>query len=161
MMRYARAAVVCLGVAWLGDPAIAADLSGAARVIDGDTLDIAGQRIRLWGIDAPESRQTCLGRDGRTYECGRDSTAVLGELTHGRKVECAERDRDRYSRIVAVCRTESGEINAAMVRRGWAVDYTQYSRGRYQGEEKEAKREALGVWAGRFDLPWEWRRNQR
>ena len=156
-MNAARASVLGIGLACLGNSAIAAELAGTARVIDGDTISIADARIRLWGIDAPEREQTCQGTNGDTYECGRDAAAVLSELTRGRRVECAARDHDRYGRIVAVCRTESGELNAAMVRRGWAVDYSHYSGGRYQPEEQQARREALGIWAGRFELPWEWR----
>src|SRR4030081_376600 len=98
--------------------AAAADISGPVRVIDGDTLDMDGVRIRLWGIDAPEMRQTCQGKDGQNYECGRDSAAVMRELTRDRRVECESRDRDRYGRVVAVCRTESGAINAAIGGRG-------------------------------------------
>lgn len=139
----------------------AADFTGTALVIDGDTIEVSGQRIRLWGIDAPETRQTCQGREGQTYECGRDAAAVLRELTAGRNIECTARDRDRYQRVVAVCRTEAGEINAAMVRRGWAVDYTQYSGGRYQAEAAAAKNDRLGIWSGRFDLPSEWRQERR
>src|ERR1043166_4043439 len=80
-----RAAVIAwaLGLA-LAAPAMAAEITGSARVIDGDTLDMAGTRIRLWGIDVPETRQNCEGRDGQTYECGRDSRAVMMELTRDR-----------------------------------------------------------------------------
>lgn len=141
--------------------ALAADLSGPARVTDGDTIRIGATRIRLWGIDAPERRQTCQGAGGDTYECGRDSAAVLRELIRGQPVTCTERDRDRYGRIVAVCRTDAGELNAAMVRRGWAVDYTHYSGGRYQPEEGQARREHLGIWSGRFKMPWDWRYRHR
>jgi endonuclease YncB( thermonuclease family) len=74
-----------------------------------------------------------------------------------RRVDCTPRDHDRYSRVVAVCRTESAELNAAMVRRGWAVDYPKYSGGRYRADEEQARREALGIWSGRFEMPWEWR----
>ena len=119
-------------------------LSGTARVIDSDTISIADTRIRLWGIDAPEREQTCLGKYGDIYECGRDSGAVLSELTLGRRLECTQRDYDRYGRVVAVCRTESGELNMAMVRPGWAVDDTKYSGGRYQSDEEQARREQLG-----------------
>jgi endonuclease YncB( thermonuclease family) len=152
--------ILCLGLAVLvGYAAVAqaTDLAGTSRVIDGDTISIADTRIRLWGIDAPEREQTCVGKNGDTYECGRDSAAVLSELTRGRRVECTERDFDRYGRVVAVCRTENGELNMAMVRRGWAVDYTKYSGGRYQSDEQQARREQLGIWAGRFEMPWKWR----
>src|SRR3954470_23225468 len=108
-------------------PVYAADLIGTVRVVDGDTLDMGGTRIRLWGIDAPESAQNCEGKDCQTYECGRDSKAVMNELTRGQTVTCAPKDTDRYGRTVAVCRTEAGDINAAIVRRGWAVDWPHYS----------------------------------
>jgi endonuclease YncB( thermonuclease family) len=160
MAAAVRRAILCFGLAWLSGSALAAEaanLAGTARVIDGDTIIIADTRIRLWGIDAPEREQTCLGKNGDIHECGRDAAAVLSELTRGRRVECAQRDYDRYGRVVAVCRTESGELNTAMVRRGWAVDYTKYSGGRYQSEEQQARREELGIWAGRFNMPWEWR----
>lgn len=138
--------------------ASAADLSGPVRVVDGDTLDMAGTRIRLWGIDAPESRQTCEGRDGQTYQCGHDSKAVMVELTRDRDVTCDSRGNDRYGRVVAVCRTEAGDINAAIVRRGWAVDWPRYSHGAYAGHQEAARAEGLGIWSGRFEMPWEWRR---
>ncbi len=141
--------------------ASAADISGPVRVIDGDTLDMGGTRIRLWGIDAPEMRQTCQGKNDQTYECGRDSAAVMRELTRDRAVECDSHGLDRYRRIVAVCRTESGEVNAAIVRRGWAVDWPTYSGGRYRADEEAARVDGLGIWSGRFELPWEWRRERR
>lgn len=153
----ARRWIIALSLAWLSNPALAVDLSGTARVIDGDTIVIGDTHIRLWGIDAPERQQTCQGKNGDVYECGRDAAAVLLELTRDRRLECTLRDHDRYGRMVAVCRTESGEINAAMVRRGWAVDFTKYSHRRYPPEEEQARREQLGIWAGRFEMPAEWR----
>jgi endonuclease YncB( thermonuclease family) len=82
-------------------------------------------------------------------------------VTRGQRVSCSERDYDQYGRVVAECRTEAGELNAAMVRRGWAVDYSHYSGGRYRSEQEQARREGLGIWAGRFDMPWEWRERHR
>jgi endonuclease YncB( thermonuclease family) len=140
-----------------GIPAPAEELSGPVRVIDGDTLAMDGARIRLWGIDAPEMQQTCAGKDGRTYECGRDSAAVMRELTRGRILACDGKGHDRYGRIVAVCRTEAGDVSAAIVRRGWAVDWPRYSHARYHSEEQSARDEQLGIWSGRFELPWLWR----
>jgi endonuclease YncB( thermonuclease family) len=142
----------------LTSAATAAELAGTAKVTDGDTIRINDTRIRLWGIDAPERRQTCQGRNGDVYECGRDSTAVLNELIRGQPVQCTEMDRDRYGRVVAVCRTEAGELNAAMVRRGWAVEYKQFSKGHYSQDQAKAQREGLGIWSGRFEMPWDYRR---
>ena len=143
----------------LCSPALAQ--TGPARAVDGDTLDIAGQRVRIWGIDSPERSQTCEGRDGKVYECGRDASAGMAELIRGRIVTCAQRNRDRYGRIVATCATEEGDLGAAMVRRGWAVDYTQYSHGQYSAEQSAAKAEGLGIWSGRFEMPSEFRKAKR
>ena len=80
-----------------------ADISGLPRVIDGDTIEISGERIRLHGIDAPETRQSCVGVDGKQWDCGRQSTSVLTSLIGGRPVICKGRQRDRYKRLIAVC----------------------------------------------------------
>ena len=101
-------------------------ISGVAFVIDGDTLKIAPERIRLHGIDAPESAQSCRA-GGKTWACGEAATRALRERIAGRPVECAERDRDRYGRIVAVCRVDGADVNAWMVEQGWAVAYRKYS----------------------------------
>jgi endonuclease YncB( thermonuclease family) len=157
----------CFALALLiSSAAMAADITGPARVVDGDTIRIGDTRIRLWGIDAVERDQTCQGKDGETYECGRDLAAVLAELTRGRKVRCQEvacssSHRKTYGRSCGVCRTEAGELNAAMVARGWAVDDAIYSRGRYQAEQQQARRAGLGIWAGRFEMPWLWRKHEK
>jgi endonuclease YncB( thermonuclease family) len=143
-------------------PRATAVVPAAVKIIDGDTLELAGRRIRLWGIDAPELPQTCQGRDGQPYGCGRDAAAALGELTRNRAVMCDdERDRDQYGRVVAVCRTDAGEINATMVRSGWAIDFTRFSGGRYLQEQAAAQAASAGMWAGRFNQPAEWRREER
>jgi endonuclease YncB( thermonuclease family) len=81
--------------------------------MDGDTLDMGGQRGRLWGHRRAGVSADCNGKDGQTYRCGQDATAVLTELTRAGNVSCEKRDVDRYKRTVSVCRTEAGEINAA------------------------------------------------
>ena len=82
-----------------------------------DTIDISGQRIRLHGIDTPESKQTCQ-RGGVTWLCGAEATKILRELISGSDVSCTERDQDRYGRIVAVCHANDRNLNAAMVLSG-------------------------------------------
>ena len=96
--------------------------STPARVIDGDTIDISGQRIRLHGIDTPEAKQTCQ-REGVTWLCGAEATKTLKELIGSSDVSCTERDRDRYGRIVAVCQANGVDLNAAMVLSGMALAY--------------------------------------
>jgi endonuclease YncB( thermonuclease family) len=147
-------ALLLLASATMG--ATAADRAGLARVIDGDTIELSGQRIRLWGIDAPERAQTCQGRNGDVYECGRDSAAVLRELMGGRRVECSERDRDRYGRVVAVCRTEAGEINAAMA----GAAGPSITRNTAPADTGPRKPRPNARRAGRFELPWEWRQRR-
>ncbi len=130
----------------------AADAGGAVRVVDGDTLRIGERRIRLHGIDAPERAQSCADAGGRRWRCGEEARAALERLLGGARPACAERDRDRYGRSVAVCSVGGRDLNRAMVAAGWAVAYTRYSRD-YAGEEAAARRARRGVWQGAFERP--------
>ena len=150
----AAGALVLVVIAGAAAPA-AAQTAGPARVIDGDTLDVAGVRVRLWGIDAPESRQTCEA-DGQSYACGERATRHLRTLVAGRPVSCEARTRDRYGRTVALCRTGGSDLGAAMVRDGWALAFVRYSAD-YVAEERAASAARRGLWAGTFVAPWEWR----
>lgn len=132
----------------------------SATVVDGDTLEVNGQRIRIWGVDAPESAQVCE-RDGVEYRCGLASAAALSDWIGGRPATCVEAERDRYDRSVARCSVEGEDVGAWLVLNGHALDYRHYSRGGYAREEARARMASLGVHAGRFDAPWEWRRAQR
>ena len=134
-------------------------LSGPARVVDGDTLALASERIRLHGIDAPESAQTCVA-GGVRWRCGEHATRGLRERIGGRTVACEERDVDRYGRIVAVCRAGGEDLNAWMVEYGFALAYRRYSRA-YVGEETVARSSRRGLWRGDFVAPWDWRQGER
>ena len=134
-------------------------LSGSVRVIDGDTLGLRGTRIRLHGIDAPESDQNCRSGGG-TWACGREATRALKGRIASSPVACEERDRDRYGRAVAVCRVRGEDLNAWMVASGWALAYRTYSRA-YVGEENLARKANRGMWSGNFVAPWDWRRGER
>lgn len=139
------------------DPPDPPPVIGRASVIDGDTLDIQGQRIRLWGVDAPESRQTCE-RAGQAYRCGQEAANRLDAWLAGRTVTCrAEGRADRYGRMVARCTVGGRDIGGWLVTQGLALDYPRYSRGEYAVHEAEARTARAGVWAGRFATPWEWR----
>jgi endonuclease YncB( thermonuclease family) len=127
-------------------------ISGHARVVDGDGLEIGGQRIRLHGVDAFEMRQMCGAN-----ACGRASANALRTLVGGGLVACAEMDRDRYGRIVAVCHAGGQDLGAAQVRQGHAVAYTRYST-RYVPEERAARHENVGAWGYGFTPPEAWRR---
>ncbi len=147
-----------LVLALIATPALA-DVAGVASVIDGDTLEIHGQRIRFHGIDAPESRQLCR-LDGKPWQCGKDAANALAEKIARRPVTCEDLGRDRYDRIVARCTVAGEDIESWMVRQGWALAYRRYSLD-YVDEEVDARAARRGIWAGEFVKPWEWRRGRR
>ena len=134
-------------------------VSGRASVIDGDTLSLRGERIRLFGIDAPESAQSCRA-DGQRWRCGERATHALAGRIGSHTVACEERDRDRYGRIVALCRAGGEDLNAWMVEQGWALAYRRFSRA-YANEERAARAMRRGIWRGDFVAPWDWRTGER
>ncbi|MBB1178041.1 thermonuclease family protein [Pseudomonas sp. FW305-3-2-15-E-TSA4] len=134
-------------------------LSGRASVIDGDTLEIHGQRVRLWGIDAPEASQSCEA-GGASYRCGVDAARALDRWLKGRPVNCNPLDRDRYQRIVARCSVDRTDIGAWLVTEGLAVRYVRYAGTAYRKEEDAARAARRGVWQGEFEAPWDWRRER-
>ena len=136
---------------------LTASIIGVASVIDGDTIEIHGQRIRFHGIDAPESRQVCQ-RDGEPWRCGTAASNALADWIGRRTVECEDRGRDRYKRVIASCTVDGVSVEAWLVGNGWALDYERYSGGDFASEQARAKAERRGVWASEFEPPWEWRR---
>ena len=100
---------------------------GVAPVIDGDTIEIHGQRIRLFGIDAPESSQLCVRPTGERWRCGQRASFALADRIGRATVSCRARDLDRYGRVVAVCFKGNEDLNRWMVANGWAVAYKRYS----------------------------------
>ncbi len=137
---------------------MATDISGHARIIDGDTIDIAGERIRLDGIDAPEMDQACA--PGRRM-VGHEARRRLADMANGRTMHCARRGLDRYGRTLGDCRVGATDVAAALVRAGWAWEYTRFSGGRFTAQERRARFEGLGVWALACEPPWAWRRQRR
>ena len=128
-------------------------------MIDGDTIEIHGQRVRLFGIDAPESRQTCEA-DRQIYRCGQKAALALADRIGQQTVACQQRDIDRYGRIVAICSASGEDLNAWLVSQGWALAYRHYSTA-YVGDEDAARTAPLGIWSGTFTAPWDWRRGDR
>jgi endonuclease YncB( thermonuclease family) len=148
------------------------ELVGEATVIDGDTIALAGEHVRLYGIDAPELRQSCRVL-GQEWPCGRMAKDWLTELLAGREVACSGRGpparwtdpaasgraRDRYGRLLAVCRVGGEDLNERIVRAGWALAYRKYSSD-YVDAEAQARAAGSGVWRGSFMPPWDWRAAQ-
>ncbi len=137
-----------------------ADITGKPRVIDGDTIEIAGTRIRLSGIDAPESKQTCVDEVGMHWQCGKASTFTLLNIIGNHWINCKGEKQDRYNRLIATCFIGPFDLNAMLVLKGSALAYRKYST-LYVSEETEAKLKKVGLWRGRFVPPWEWRQGKR
>jgi endonuclease YncB( thermonuclease family) len=157
-MRVAITALVALGATFM--PAKAEPIIGRATVIDGDTIDIRGTRFRLHGVDAPESSQTCQDAAGSSYRCGQKAALALADRIGAANVSCEEKDKDRYGRIVAVCRVKGEDLNAWLVGQGLALAYRQYGKD-YVGQEDGARAAKRGLWAGTFTPPWDYRRGER
>lgn len=136
-------------------------VQGVASVIDGDTLDIHGQRVRLWGVDAPEARQTCRDERNRIYRCGQTAALALDRRIAGRPVRCWRDSVDRYGRMVARCEAGNADLGGWLVRNGFALRYARYSGTAYLVEEVAARRDRAGLWRGDFDAPWTWRQARR
>ena len=150
--------ILCLYLAmpW---PAIAADMTGVVRMVDGDTFDLDVWRVRLHGVDAPEIRQMCV-RDSGRWPCGREAMRALAKLTNGQTVRCSETGRTRLGQVIAICSVGSLEINAWMVSHGWAVTRDD-SGASYIAEEYDAATAGAGIWSGRFIMPERWLRGDR
>jgi endonuclease YncB( thermonuclease family) len=138
--------------------ALADDLTGQASVIDGDTIEIHGTRIRLWGIDAPESSQLCRGDDSLLYQCGAEAANGLDAFVARRPVECRPIGTDQYGRTVAACGVGGADLGQWLVSRGLALDWPHYSHGKYAPDQDHAKKAERGMWRGSFVEPWLYRR---
>lgn len=157
-----RASVLALllALAAIGPASTQEGLTGVASVIDGDTIKIRGQRVRLYVIDSPESSQLCVRPTGERWRCGQQASFALADLIGRSIVSCQPRDRDRYGRIVAVCFKGISDLNRWMVANGWAVAYRRYSED-YAADEDIARRSRTNIWSGDFDMPWDWRAQRR
>jgi len=135
---------------------IPASISGTPLVLDGDTLDFNGLRVRIFGIDAFERDQLCERADGSRFACGQVARQSLIVAIARAPVTCERRDVDKYGRMVAVCRTRGGDLAARVVLDGSALAYRHYSND-YVDEEDTARKAGRGVWSGKFEAPWDYR----
>tara|TARA_Y100001936_G_C15756530_1_gene498924 strand:+ start:109 stop:591 length:483 start_codon:yes stop_codon:yes gene_type:complete len=132
---------------------------GTARIVDGDTLYIGKNKIRLHAIDAPETKQKCIHKN-KEWNCGFQSTAFLLELIGSSQIECITNGRDKYNRYIGVCYKDNIDLNGQMVLNGWAIAYRYYSLD-YVKEEEEAKNKKIGIWRGYFEEPYMFRKKRK
>jgi endonuclease YncB( thermonuclease family) len=157
-MTYRALGLALFLLAWAIVPVSAqGPIVGIASVIDGDTIEIHDQRIRLFGIDAPESSQFCVRPSGERWRCGQQASFALADQIGRTTIRCERRDVDRYGRVVAVCFKGAEDLDRWMVANGWAVAYRRYSLD-YVADEDTARRKRIHIWSGAFDMPWNWRR---
>jgi endonuclease YncB( thermonuclease family) len=138
--------------ALLAFPAAAEVVQGRARAIDGDTLAIGALRVRLYGIDAPETGQRCKTAEGKPWPCGAAATKRLAVLISGGDLRCEGRGYDRYDRLLAVCRIGGKDVNATLVAEGLAEAYRKYALD-YVPQEQAARAARRGLWQGAHEAP--------
>lgn len=153
------AAGIVFGGVMLVGAASTVEVSGPARVVDGDTLEVAAQMVRLHGIDAPETGQDCTGPAGTPWDCGAAATRLLTVSVAGRTVSCVGTEFDRYDRLIATCSTGEDDLGSRMIAEGLAVAYTRFSDD-YVPLEALAKKAGKGMWAGSFAEPATFRRDR-
>lgn len=139
----------------------AAEVTGVARIVDGDTVQVASTRIRLQGMDAPETDQVCLNQQGERWTCGISARDELTRHAGAGPWTCRGTAKDRFGRLIATCEVNGENIQKWMVRNGWALSFVRYSHV-YDADEAEARAANVGLWGGAFIPPWDWRnRNKR
>lgn len=154
-----RNAILAALIALLAGPAPAAELiTGRASVVDGDTIDVHGVRVRFNGIDALEKWQRCKQSVRVSYRCGREAAFALDDfLAASRPTTCQLIERERGhggKRWIGECkRADGADVNAWLVSNGWAVDWPKYSGGRYMTSQATAKARSVGIWRGSFEMP--------
>ena len=142
-------------LAW---PAAADTIAGRASVIDGDTLDLHGERIRILDIDAPESRQSCTAADGAQWRCGQQAALALSDWIGSQMVNCQPTGKDRYGRWLARCAVAGVDVAEWLAVNGWAVPYRDCKCEVVRDAAEQARAGRRGIWAGAFQMPWDWRK---
>ncbi len=137
-----------------------ADVTGPARVVDGDTIWIGETKIRLWAIDAPETKQECH-RDGQPWKCGVAATEHLSMFIRSKPVTCEDRGTDRYKRMIGKCSVDGLDIGAEMIEKGMAMPYWNYGGDYYMQLFRESRGQGVGIFSGTFKPPWEWRKERK
>jgi len=151
LLLLAKTVLVAALAAWPAWGQSDRPIAGIAQAQDGDSLEIGGTRIRLFGIDAPEFDQSCT-KGGAQWACGAEAADRLSRLVTGREVRCTNMGRDPFDRVLGRCTVHGLEVNRAMVESGLAIAFRKYSMD-YVGAEERAKSAGIGMWAGTFEEP--------
>ncbi len=160
MLRLLSISLLLLTIGLSPAPVFSAEKNRSnAYVVDGDTFHMNGQKIRIWGIDAVELHQTCL-KSGQSYECGKSARHYLQSVIGNNVPVCKAKSKSpKETRTVAFCLVDGKDIGREMVKSGWALDYRHFSKGAYSSEENSARQNRLGIWAGKFQDPYSWRKS--
>ena len=135
------------------------EINNHVKIIDGDTIYLSDKKYRLHGIDAPEINQKCF-YDNKSWKCGKESAFALNKIINNNKIKCTIKGIDKYERYIGICFSKKRNINKMMVRLGWAIAYRYYSLD-YVNEELLAKSKKLGIWKGKFEEPYHFRKKNR
>lgn len=152
-MRVALTIALC----FISLSAFAKQISAVPQIVDADTIYAGSTRIRLSGIDAPETEQTCIDAAGKDWSCGIDAREKLRTFAGGKAWICDLTGTDRYRRHLGSCTVDGTDVSRWLVRNGWALAFRRYSVA-YVADEDYARTQKLGLWSGAFIAPWEWRR---
>ena len=127
------------------------------KIVDGDTIVLNGEKIRLSGIDAPELKQTCMNGDQKVF-CGKLAKMLLVKKIGNKTPECIREGKDVYKRTLAECFINGESLSAFLVRSGYAFAYLKYS-DKFIKDEEFAKKNKLGMWSMKFEYPWDFRKS--
>jgi endonuclease YncB( thermonuclease family) len=140
----------------------AREVGRGVRVIDGDTLQIDGHVVQLYGIDAPELGQFCQ-RGGDLWACGLDAALFLQKTVsfEGPPLQCSPWEDGSAAQaddavMIAVCQVGPKVVSLTMVNNGYAVALPD-SFPDYKEAEEQARQAKLGLWQSEFVPPWTWR----
>ena len=131
-------------------------LADSLRVVDGDTIVLNGEKIRFSGIDTPELKQTCMSGDEKIF-CGKSAKMLLVNKIGNQTPECISEKKDVYKRTLAECFINGDSLSVFLVRSGYAFAYRKYS-DKFIKDEEFAKKNKLGMWAMKFQYPWDFRK---
>ncbi len=151
-------AITALALILLSPGSALAEMTGPVNAIEGDVIEIRSERVRLFGIDAPEPEQSCAIL-GKSIDCGHIAKTALMDLTAGATVVCRPTGTKRRGLAVAICSVDGFDISENMVHTGWALADPE-DGSRYLAKQREAKRAKRGLWRGTFTLPWRWRKER-